>query len=101
MLKINLGIIPTGLHSYIKAVYCHLAFLMYMQSVCVRAKSLQLCLTLCDPMDCSPSGSFCHGILEARILKWVAVLSSMGPSQLNNQTCISYTSCVGGRVLYH
>ena len=46
MLKINLGIIPTSLHSYIKAVYCHLAFLTYMQNVCVRAKSLQLCLTL-------------------------------------------------------
>ena len=31
---------------------------------CMRAKSLQLCLTLCDPMDCSPPGSFVHGILQ-------------------------------------
>ena len=33
----------------------------------------QLCLTLCDPMDCSPPGSCVHGILQARILAWVAI----------------------------
>ena len=38
---------------------------------CVHAKSLQLCLTLCNPMDCSPLGSSVHGILQARILEWV------------------------------
>ena len=32
---------------------------------------LQLCLTLCDPMDCSPSGASVHGILQARIVEWV------------------------------
>ena len=32
----------------------------------------QSCLTLCDPMDCSPPGSSVHGILQARILEWVA-----------------------------
>ena len=36
-------------------------------------KSLQSCLTLCDPMDCSPPGSSVHGILQARILEWVAM----------------------------
>ena len=39
----------------------------------VCAKSLQLCPILCDPMDCSPSGSSVHGILQARILEWVAI----------------------------
>ena len=34
------------------------------------------CLTLCDPMDCSPPGSSVHGILQARILEWVAMLFS-------------------------
>ena len=34
-----------------------------------------LCPTLCDPMDCSPSGSSVHGILQARILEWVAIPS--------------------------
>ena len=33
--------------------------------------SLQSCPTLCHPMDCSPPGSFVHGILQARILEWV------------------------------
>ena len=40
------------------------------------AKLLQSCLTLCHPMDCSPPGSSVHGILQARILEWVAVASS-------------------------
>ena len=36
----------------------------------------QSCLTLCDPMDCSPPGSSVHGILQERILEWVAISSS-------------------------
>ena len=43
-------------------------------------KSLQLCLTLCDPMDYRLPDSFVHGILQARILKWVAMPSSGGSS---------------------
>ena len=52
----------------------------------MHAKSLQLCLTLCDPMDCSPPGSSVHGILQARILEWVAMPTSRGssgPKRLN------------------
>ena len=37
------------------------------------AKSLQLCLTLCNPLDCNPPGSSVYGILQARILEWVAI----------------------------
>ena len=37
------------------------------------AKSLQLCLTLCDPIDGSPPGSPVPGILQARTLEWVAI----------------------------
>ena len=37
------------------------------------AKSLQSCPTLCDPIDCSPPGSPVPGILQARILEWVAI----------------------------
>ena len=40
------------------------------------AQSLQLCPTLCDPIDCSPPGSSVHGSLQARILEWVAISSS-------------------------
>ena len=48
------------------------------------AKLLQLCLTLCDPMDCNQAGSSAHGILQARILEWVAISSSRGSSQGSN-----------------
>ena len=45
---------------------------MYMCSVA------QWCPTLCDPMDCSPPGSSVHGILQARILEWIAIPFSRG-----------------------
>ena len=41
---------------------------------------IELCPTLCDPMDCSPSGSSVHAISQARILEWVAILPSRGSS---------------------
>ena len=46
----------------------------------------QLCPTLCDPMDYSSSGSSVHGILQARIVEWVAMPSSRGifPTQGSN-----------------
>ena len=56
---------------------------------CVRAKLLQSCPTLCGPMDCSPPGSSVHGILQARILEWVAMPSSRGPSQPSDRTSVS------------
>ena len=43
---------------------------------CMRAKSLQSCLAFCNPMDCSLPGFSVHGILQARILEWVAMPSS-------------------------
>ena len=67
----------------------------------MHAKSLQLCLTLCNPMDCSPPGSSVLGILQTRILEWVAMPSSRGSSQPRDLTCVSYVSCVSRRVLYH
>ena len=51
------------------------------------AQSLQSCLTLCDPTDCSPPGSSVHGIFQARILEWVAVPFSRGSSQPNHLQC--------------
>ena len=44
----------------------------------MHAKSLQLCLTLCDPMDCNPPGSSVHRILQARVLEWIAISFSRG-----------------------
>ena len=46
------------------------------QALCAHAKSLQSCLTLCDPMDCSVPDSSARGILQARALEWVAMPSS-------------------------
>ena len=56
----------------------------------VCAKSLLSCLTLCDPMDCSPSGSSVHGILQARILERVVVPSFRGSSWPKDQTLVSH-----------
>ena len=65
------------------------------------AKSLQSRLTLCDPTDCSPRISSVHGILQARILEWVAMPSSRGSSRPSVGTRISYVSGTGRQVLYH
>ena len=54
----------------------------------------QLCPTLCDPMDSSPPGSSVPGILQARILEWVAMPSSRESSQPWDQIQIS---CIAGR----
>ena len=52
-----------------------------MFDVPVKVKVAQLCLALCDPMDCSLRVSSVHGIIPARILEWVAVSFSRGSSQ--------------------
>ena len=62
------------------------------------AKFLQSSRTLCDPMDCSSPGSSVHGILQARILEWVAIPSSSGSSQPGDGTRLSW---VDRRVLRH
>ena len=63
----------------------------------VRAKSPHSCSSLFDPMDGSPPGSAVRGILQARILEWVAIPSSRGSSQPRDQTCISCGSCIVGK----
>ena len=54
----------------------------------------QSCPTLCDPMDCSLSGSSVHGIFQARVLEWVAISFSRGSSRPRNRTRVS---CIAGR----
>ena len=61
--------------------------------VCVLVAKSRL--TLCDPMDCGPPGSSVHGILQARILEWVAISFSRGSSQLRDQIQVS---CITGRL---
>ena len=62
--------------------------------VCVCVCVAQLCPTLYDPMDCSLPGSFVHGILQARILEWVAIPFSGGSSWPRDWT---WVSCIAGR----
>ena len=57
---------------------------------CMCAKLLQLCPTPCDPMDCSPPGSSVHGILQAKILEWVAIAFSRGSSWPRDRTQVSH-----------
>ena len=68
--------------------------------LCAHAKSLQPCPTPCDPMDCSAPDFSVHGILQARILEWVATPFSRGSSPFRNRTHISYVSCTGRQGLY-
>jgi len=60
----------------------------------VKVSVTQLCLTLCDSMDCSPPGSSVHDIIQARTLEWVAIPFSRGSSQPRDRTQVS---CIAGR----
>ena len=92
-------------------------FVRWNELMCVRACSVaQSCPTLCDHTDCSPPGSSVHGVLQARILEWVAMPSSRGYSQPRDWTQVSYiagrffinwatgqiqpTACFGRAVLF-
>ena len=72
-------------------------------SVCAQS-----CLTLCDPMDWSPPGSFVHGILQARILEWGCLLQGIFPTQKLNPWLLHLLHCrqilycwATREVLYH
>ena len=62
------------------------------RSCCLVAQS---CLTLCNPMDCSPPGSSVHGMLQARMLAWAAISFSRGSSWPRDPT---RASCTAGRL---
>ena len=91
----NLLTLPEMLKNWVSwkqncLIYCHLA------GMC--AALLPSCLTLCDPMDRSPPSSSVHGILQARILEWVAMPSFTRSSQ-EDRTRVSYLLCTGRRAL--
>ena len=73
----------TFMYVYMFIIHTH-AFI-----IIIFLKVVQSYLTLCDPMDCSPPGSSVHGILQARILEWVAIPFSRGYSQPRDQTQVS------------
>ena len=65
----------------------HIPSWFHYKNCCLVAR---LCLTLLCPMDYSPQGSTIHGILQARILEWIAISFSRGSCQPRDQTCVSY-----------
>ena len=67
--------------------------------ICLHMRSVtQTCLTFCEPMDYSALGSSVHGLLQARILEWIAIFSSRRSSQSRDWTCVF---CIGKLILYH
>jgi len=72
----------------------------YWHLITVCAKSFLSCLTLCDPLDCSPPGFSVHGFLQARILEWIHMPSSRVSSWPRDQTCVSYVFWIGRWVLH-
>ena len=77
------------------SIYLFINYFLFFQRtsplcVCVA----QLCLTLCNPMDCSPPGCSVHGIFQARVLEWIAIPFSRISSQPRDRTVVS---CIAGR----
>ena len=66
--------------------FINLHFHIFINLNSIFLKVAQLCLTLCDPKDHSSPSSSVHGILQARILEWVAILFSRESSQSRDQT---------------
>ena len=73
----------------------------FLLRVCLYAKSLQSCLSLCDPMDCSLPGSSVPGIHQAAILEWVAVPSSRGSSWPRDRTQVCKSPAAVGTFFNH
>ena len=87
------GLVKSFLRRNMSSSRIHRCYII-IGTVCVLVT--QSCL--CDPMDCSPPGSFVYGILQARILEQVAISSSRGSSLTRNRTHIS---CIGRQICYH
>ena len=76
----------------------HLGSPYEMMRTCIL-KSLKSCLNLCNPVDCSPLGFSVHGILQARILEWLAMPFSRVSSRQRNQTYISSVFCIADSLM--
>ena len=82
--------------SMAESLYCTPeTFTLSINYAAAAAKSFQVCPTLCDPMNRSLPGFSVHGILQARILEWVAMPTSKGSSQPRDRTLVS---CIAGRL---
>ena len=78
------------------ATYCSIVALQCCVSIrAVLCLVVQSCLTLCNPMDCSPPDLPVHGVSQARVLVWVSISFSRGSSQPRDQAHISCRWQVG------
>ena len=88
--------------SYLSCHVLHVAttlltyLLVVTVSVCRTVLVAQSCLTLCDPTNCSLPGFSVHGILQAKILEWIAIPFSRGTSQPRDRTLVS---CLAGKFI--
>ena len=73
---------------------------LFLYYLCLHVHAHSTCPTLCDPIDCRPSGSSVHSISQARILEWAAIFFSRGSSWARDQThiCVFH---IDGQILYH
>ena len=88
---------PVVIHSFVARLFIehppHVGSCWYVRA----CSAAQLCLTLCNPMGCSPPDSSVLGILQARVLEWIAISSSGGSSWPRDQIWVSCVSCTAGR----
>jgi len=96
----------SSFHSYLYGLFgkpfCLFVFLFLgdgldpslLYNVMKESEVTQSCPTLCNPMDCSPPGSSVHGIVQARVLEWIAISFSRGSSWPRDRTQVS---CIAGR----
>ena len=92
--------IHLDIHSYAqKCIHAYMSIHIYPRIYLYIKCQLLSSVRLCDPMDCNPPGSSVHGILQARILEWVAIPFSRGSFLPGDQTCAAYISCIDGGFL--
>ena len=90
----------TQLYFSIPILWLHSSSQMNLWCKCIMLSCFSLVWLFCNPTDYSPSSSPVYGILQARILEWIAISSSRGYSWPRDQTRVSYI-CIGRQVLYY
>ena len=100
--------LPSGGQHFLQSSVSHLSGSCSPRAVLAWGlNSVCMCLCVlsrvwvCNPIDCSQPGSSDSGLLQARILEWVAVPSSRGSSPPRDQTCIFYVSCIAAGFFHH
>ena len=86
---LQMMIMPSEVKSDKRQIPCNIGYMQNLKCDTNLVLAAQSCPTLCDPRDCIPPGSSVHGILQARILEWVAISFSRASSQPRDGTRVS------------